>query len=495
MDEDRAKMLIRKFADLHVFVLGDYYLDEYVQCQMLGISPEMPVPRMLEVSRLYAPGAAGNVAANFAALGAKVSAFGILGNDAYGERLKTELQRSAVDTSYLLTDHDRITGTFSRVTVPQVRGTPHHYLRIDRENSSLPSSARIGELTEQLVSNAGKASVIFVADYDETATGCGLISKDLLDSVRNAACRCGALLCGISRRHLGLFKGFDCVLCNRTEAMEMGYSGDLENIGLSVLRDLEVGSFCITLAEEGAILFSSKAVVESKSVPSKLVDPCGAGDCFAAVTALSLCTGAPPDEALDLANYAASLAVRKSGTAAISASELLNELRSVDGTADTKLVIPSELAPLLNQMRAEKKIVFTNGYFDILHSGHIRFLREARRFGDLLVVGINSDRSTYMNKGDGRPVLCEADRIELLTSLECVDYVTVFDELTPINLIRQLQPDVLVKGGNYRVDEVVGKDIVESYHGKIFVVPYQGSVTTRTLIQSIKTASDGTRPK
>jgi D-beta-D-heptose 7-phosphate kinase/D-beta-D-heptose 1-phosphate adenosyltransferase len=498
MDHSSAASIIDSFARRSVVVLGDYYLDEYVHCAIRGISPEMPVLRMLAERREHAPGAAGNLAANLARLGARGGAGGAVGADAAGARLRELLDDCGVDTSGLAAVPDRSTGVLSRVLAAGGGGEgQHHHLRVDYEPSCALSEDFAGRMLEDLARSMKGAEALCLADYDENRPPIGALAPPLAESAIGAARGAGVPVYAASRLHPGNFAGADCLICNEREAALLGYAaGSPAKLVGDIRAKLGLKILCVTRGEAGVICASDSGTIERAAYASAAgpaaKDTCGAGDTFGAALVLATLSGSDLETALELAGIAAGLAVSKAQTGAVSGAEILREIR-YPGVRNEKLVSVQELAGLLDDLRPTRKIVFTNGCFDLFHSGHVHLLRSARAFGDVLVVAINSDRSTSENKGAGRPVLSERNRVEILTALNFVDYVTVFDELTPINIIRRLRPHVLVKGGDYTPDQVVGKDIVTSYGGEVRIVKHEGHSTT-SLIRSIKEASDGTRP-
>ena len=497
MDHTAAAKILDAFRDRSVIVLGDFYLDEYLHCNLRGISPEMPVLRMRAERREQAPGAAGNLAANLSRLGALVYAVGSVGADSAGAQLKGLLEGCKVNVECLLEDPNRCTGVLSRILAAGGGGYYHH-ARIDYEPPRGLSESSSADLLLGLRGCVKRGEALFLADYDENSPRTGVLSPAMARSAISAARDVSLPVYASSRCHPSDFAGADCLICNEREARLVGFS-DAEPPAAAaqdIKRRLGVGTLCVTRGGSGVICACDSGAFEKPAYrPAAAREPrdvCGAGDTFGAALLLAALSGAGIEDCLELAGIAAAISVRKAQAGLVSVSEILREMR-YPGIVNDKLVSVQELAGLLDDLRPTKKIVFTNGCFDLFHSGHVHLLRSARQFGDVLVVAINSDRSTAENKGAGRPVLSERHRVEILTALDFVDYVTVFDELTPINVIRQIKPHVMVKGGDYTPEEVVGRDIVASYGGEVKIVKYQGQ-TTSSLIRSIKTASDGTRP-
>ncbi len=496
MDNERLLKILEGFRGCNVALVGDFYLDQYVHVSNLAISPEMPVMRVVESHREWAPGAAGNVAVNLAALGARVAAFGLIGADGPAEILEQQLRAYDIDCRNLMRLPSRPTGTFTRIIAAGPAGSQHHLLRLDREAASPPANSEVARLLESLEPDIGAFDAVFIADYDETPTRSGVCGPQLVPRILDAAKAKRVLTAASSRRYLHEYSGLDQAFCNVHELATLGFdpSLGLEEFCLAECQKRRLGGIAVTLGEKGAFCVSKGEGFHMDAQSVQAVDTCGAGDSFAAAYLLSLLSRATPKEAARLATANASLAVTKPGTLPVHQHELTREVGGFANRLQKKILSREELLHELGKLKeSHKKIVFTNGCFDILHPGHLHLLGRAKELGDVLVVGLNSDRSTAANKGQGRPILSQEARTQILAAVESVDYLTIFDELTPIALIRAIKPDVLVKGGNYRPEEVVGKDIVEAEGGRVVVLSKWGSFATADIIRSIKVASDGMR--
>lgn len=476
-----------------IVVVGDLYLDEYLFGRAIGVSPEKPVLRVVETRREHALGAAGNVAAGLRALGARVSALGVLGDDEEGARVRGLLERSGVDASGVLAFARRRTGTFTRVVVEGADELEHHEVRLDRESGRALEAQERKRLLRAAEERLTGADALFLADYDESRERTGVLGGEVLDALVAVARRHGLPVAASSRLRAAELPAIETLFVNRAEAVHLGVTTEpLEDAARSAASARRLHDLVVTLGGEGAVVAGPDEALRVDPFPAEVADTCGAGDSFAAAFLLARLGGGDRAAAGRAGAAAASVVVGRRGTSTVSAEELREVLR-FDGRGGGKLLAREELCARLEGLRRQRTIVFTNGCFDLFHAGHVELLRQARACGDLLVVGLNSDRSTRENKGEGRPLLGEADRVAILASLSAVDYVTVFDELTPISLIRAVQPDVLVKGGSYRPGEVVGKDLVEARGGRVVVIPQVGQLSTTRLIQAIKEASDGTR--
>jgi D-beta-D-heptose 7-phosphate kinase/D-beta-D-heptose 1-phosphate adenosyltransferase len=493
---ERTEELLDLFRHKRVIVFGDYFLDRYLLGKVFGASPEMPVLRVTEEKTRYAPGAAGNVAMNLAAMGTSVAALGVIGEDDDSRVLVQLLAGHGINTSNFIVQPDRTVDTITRIVVSNIRGMDQHLIRTDKCNSIPLSKDTIGSLRKKIDTMIEDCDAVLIADYDENVNQCGVVSTELASYVCSVAQSHGILVAGGSRAKLSnLANLMDILFCNMREAQQMlslHSENEFETGIARVVANGRIQTACVTLEEKGVICFSKQSSVKLAANRKAVVDPCGAGDSFASAFLLASISGATATEACSLGIYAAGIAVTKSGTQPINSRELLEEVKS-GGSGIMKLRSIEELREELNWLRGSRKVVFTNGYFDAFHSGHIQFLKKAKELGDILVVAINSDRSTRANKGAGRPLLPESARIQILSALDFVDFITVFDELTPINVILALKPDIIAKGGNYTPAQVVGNNIVETYGGRISIIPYQSTITTQTYISQIKGASDGQR--
>ncbi|MEK6616869.1 MAG: PfkB family carbohydrate kinase [Bacteroidota bacterium] len=479
--------IIKEFGTKKVIVIGDFYLDEYLHCTAERFSPEAPVPRALIHNVEHVPGCASNVAMCFSSLGANVECVGIIGNDEKGGILENALAKKGIFTQGLLRDSNRITGTFSRILI-EGKGSPkQHFIRFDLENKEKISAEAQEKCIEHLKQSLPGAGLLFVADYDESF-GTGLISGDFLEKITALARQNNVKVAGISRININTFRDFDIIVCNKGEIEKaagiMVTNKETMKVAASkILESNNVKTAIVTRGREGSIIFE-KGKAEETEIPAygdEVVDVCGAGDAYSSAYCLSALSDATAHEAGTIASHTAGIAVSKPGTAAVSSDELLTAI-SKGGLAEKAILDRNNLKNELDRLKSHgKKIVFANGYFDFIHSGQIEFLRKSKSKGDVLIVAINSDRSTRENKGEGRPILNEAERISILTALQFVDFVTVFDETTPISLLSFLKPDVLTKGGNYTAEQVVGKNIVESHGGKVELIPLCGTPSAEIL--------------
>jgi len=477
------------FSHATILCLGDVMLDRFAYCDSERISPEAPVPVLLLRRSQSMLGGAGNVARNIAALGGKAILLGIVGDDAAGEELRALIRRTAGLA-------DRTVGSAHRPTVRKTRYLAGHQqlLRIDEEETHSLHPAEEAALIEAVERAIPEADAVILSDYGKATLG--------LDVLREAIGRATALGIPVyvdpKSEDFARYRGATCITPNQRElaaAARMPVAGDAEIIAAAtcVMRDAGAGAILATRSEKGMVLVEASGAVHLEAARAQEVyDVSGAGDTVIAVLALACASGYELPQAMRLANTAAGIVVSKLGTATVELDELLLELsRDVRDKQwhHAKYYSAAEAEMLVRRWKSRGlRVGFTNGCFDIVHAGHVALLAAARAQCDRLIVALNSDPGVRRLKGPKRPVNALADRSAVIAAVESVDAVISFDEETPLDLIRRLQPDVLVKGGDYTVEEVVGAAEVESAGGRVVLVDLiEGRSTTR-LIEAIRGA-------
>ncbi len=459
-----------------IAVVGDYMLDRYVWGDATRVSPEAPVPVVHAAREEDRPGGAGNVVANLVALGAEVACFGFVGEDAGGTDLRAMLADQGATVDGLLACSDRPT-----IQKIRVMARNQQMLRVDREESAAPEAARRDELLAAL--GAAAFDAVVLSDY-----GKGCLGEEVTARVIELARRRGVpALVDPKHRDLGRYRGATLVTPNRAEAEAAAGEalpdlGTLATVGERLRREAGLERLLVTLGPDGMFLLAGED--EAFHLPTaarQVYDVTGAGDTVIAMLAMALAEGVEDELAVKLANAAAGVAVAKVGTTAVGREELIHELQS--STAVGKVFAGADdprHAELLATFRSEgRRVVFTNGCFDILHAGHVRYLAAARGLGDVLLVGLNDDASVRRLKGEERPFNPLLDRAEVLAGLECIDLVISFAEDTPEDLIEAVAPDVLVKGADWRGKGAAGADFVESQGGEVrFIDLLPGRSTT-----------------
>ncbi|MCK1396155.1 D-glycero-beta-D-manno-heptose-7-phosphate kinase [Bradyrhizobium sp. 1] len=468
-----------------VLCVGDLMLDEFVYGEVSRISPEAPTP-VLAVQRTEMNiGGAGNVARNITALGARCIFVSLIGDDMTGKFLKAELASDPLIEPMLVVDRDRPTTRKTRY-VSEHFST--HMLRADAE-----LAAPAPELIEQQLINAAVAAlprvdVVLLSDYAK-----GVLTARVVRHIIDEARRLGKpVIVDPKNANLAFYRGATLLTPNRKEFSEATRrrilsDEDIAEASVEALRMADAEAILVTRSEDGMTLAHRDGdLIHAPAQPSKVRDVSGAGDTVVAVIAVTLATRADWEDALRCATAAAAVAVSKPGTATVSLAELRRKILPAAAlTAEEKIAMSSDILDAqLGEWRKEgQRVGFTNGCFDILHPGHVRVLTQARGACDRLIVGLNSDASVRRLKGPERPVQEERARAEVLAALEAVDLVVIFEEDTPLNLISVIRPSVLVKGGDYTREQVVGHEIVTAYGGEIVIVDILQGHSTTSLVK------------
>jgi len=467
-----------------VLCIGDIMLDEFVYGEVSRISPEAPTPVIAAQRSEIHIGGAGNVARNIASLGAHCVFVGLVGEDDAGARLKAALADHAGIESALVCDP-------SRPTTRKVRFVSEHFsthmLRADWEQAQAASDEIETKLIEAILPQIARADIVLLSDYAK-----GVLTARVIRHTIDAARKLGKrVLVDPKSMNWAIYRGATLLTPNRKEFSEATRSRadtpqSIVDASEDVMRLADCEAILVTQGEHGMTLVPrSGEAIHVPAFPVKVRDVSGAGDTVAAALAVSLAAGADWDTALRMASAAAAVAVGKQGTASVSAAELRRKiLPHATLAAEEKVVsAPNALEAQLAEWKREGlRVGFTNGCFDILHPGHVKVLTAARAACDRLIVGLNSDASVRRLKGADRPVQDEQARAEVLAALEAVDLVVIFEEDTPINLITRITPSVLVKGGDYTREQVVGYEVVEAAGGGVVLVDILQGFSTTALV-------------
>lgn len=478
------EMLSQTLAGKTVLCIGDIMRDEFVYGEVSRISPEAPAP-VIAVQRSESNvGGAGNVARNIAALGARCIFVGLVGDDEAGRALQSALAEEARIEPVLIVDS-------SRPTTRKVRFVSEHFsthmLRADWELAA-PAAPEIEQrLCEAVTPLLARADIVLLSDYAK-----GVLTPRVIRTVIDAARARGVrVIVDPKSLHFELYRGATLLTPNRKEFSEATRSraettAEIAASAQEVLHLAECDALLVTQSERGMTLVPRSG--EAIHVPAhqvKVRDVSGAGDTVAAVIAVLLASGADWEVALRAANAGAAVAVGKQGTATVTLDELRRKLLPEASLAAEEKIVAS-LESLDARVRAWReeglRVGFTNGCFDILHPGHVRVITEARATCDRLIVGLNSDASVRRLKGPDRPVQNERARAEVLAALEAVDLVAIFEEDTPLNLIARIKPMVLVKGGDYTREQVVGHELVTAQGGEVVLVNILPGFSTTSLV-------------
>jgi D-beta-D-heptose 7-phosphate kinase/D-beta-D-heptose 1-phosphate adenosyltransferase len=459
-----------------VAVVGDIMLDEYIIGETSRISPEAPEPIITEYSREYVPGGAANVAVNINALGAHARLYGIVGDDADSRMLRKALAEKGVSDEWLIEMDGRPT---TRKTRMISRG--NQVLRVDHEVTENLDERTAQTITAKII--ADNPDIIVISDYAK-----GMITPDLVSLLVDSEI---LVLVDPKSKDFAKYHGAFVLTPNHSEFLgAAGINDDsIDTIGghaQRMMNDAEIDNLLVTLGPRGMMLIEGDGkLTHIHSAAREVYDVTGAGDTVIGSMACSLAAGASLEDASRLANSAAGVVVGKHKTAVAKPHEIL--AASFGIPVSMKIMERSEMRERAEELKKKgKTIVFTNGCFDLLHIGHITYLNMARALGDLLIVGLNTDRSVQVNKGEGRPIISEIERSRVLAALESVDYVVLFDEETPFDIIDEIKPDILVKGADYEGRLVVGRDIVEASGGRVELLPFIEGNSTSSIIEKIK---------
>ncbi len=476
----------KKILDsLKIIVVGDLMLDKYICGSVSRTSPEAPVP-VVNVKKEYEqPGGGANVALNIRNLGPKVELFGVIGNDDSGILLKELLKESKIQTRGIIVDKQRNTTTKSRIIADN-----QQVVRIDKENTLKIDSRLQDTLISKIKSSINKGSVdaVVFSDYNK-----GVITKKLISEISRLT-RLKNILTIADPKGNDLIKytGVNALTPNTREASDLcGFNiSDDRSLGKAArhLTDkCRLDGIVITRGKEGiSYRLKNKPLKTVSSNAKEVFDVTGAGDTVISTLLVSYLFSNDWDLAVQIANSAAGIIVGRVGTSSLSQNELLSIIESGGDKEDKILDIDSLKNQLYEHKKKGRKIIFTNGCFDLLHPGHLMILKESKALGDILVVALNSDSSVRRLKGKSRPLISEHERASIISSLDCVDYVTIFSEDTPLNTIEQLSPDVIVKGGDYSKEQVVGREHVEKLGGEVVIIPILESFSTSSLVEKIK---------
>jgi D-beta-D-heptose 7-phosphate kinase / D-beta-D-heptose 1-phosphate adenosyltransferase len=478
---------VRDFRSVRALVVGEAMLDSYVRGDASRLSREAPVPIVSVTGRIDAPGGAANTAVNIASLGGHAALDSVVGHDDEAERLKTALERSGVDAKGVVTADGR--GTLSK---ERIQAADQMLVRVDRGSTEPIDAETEDRLIERLIAAYDDADVIIVSDYDY-----GVITDRVLATLRDLQARSPKPLV-VDARDLRRYRRLDvtAVKPNYVEAINLLGEPDQRGTRLRAsqiaangqrLLELTGASIvAVTIDADGVMVFERGAPpYRTYCRPRTDAQAAGGGDTFVATLALALASGAGTPEASELASTAAAIVVGQPGTATCSADDLIGAL-SLGGK---RVVGLADLARRADTYRAQgRRIVFTNGCFDILHRGHVTYLDRAKGLGDVLIVAVNGDDSVRRLKGPSRPINGLDDRLLVLEALSCVDTVVAFDTDTPEPLIEAVRPDVFAKGGDYTRETLPEAELVERLGGTVQILPLVDDRSTTGIIDRARTS-------
>lgn len=476
--------ILDKFSKSKIFVIGDLMVDQYIRGSVNRISPEAPVPILKVENESFMPGGAANVATNINHLGAKVYLFGLLGKDTYGNKLISLLKNMKVDHRGVIQDKSVFTTLKTRIIADN-----QQVARIDKEKKTSYHKKFENQLLNILSKSIKSTNpdAIIISDYCK-----GTLTSDLTRRIISLAKKNNIFIAVDPKgSDYKKYHGADVITPNIKEAeiicgFQIKNEKDLKKACKALKEITNVKCVIVTRGNEGISYYSENNDLKTTPANTREVyDVTGAGDTVVSVLILSSLHTGSWDLAVEIANKAAGIVVERFGTSYVTQQDLIEAFDS-SGYANIYLSeeLPSNIIYELKQLR--KKIVFTNGCFDLFHFGHLSLLKKSRELGDYLVVGINSDKSVRRLKGTGRPIIKQYDRAKLLNSLECVDLVVIFVEDTPLKLIKMINPDIIVKGGDYSPEKVIGKKYVEGKGGKVVIIPLVEGISTTNLLRKLK---------
>jgi D-beta-D-heptose 7-phosphate kinase/D-beta-D-heptose 1-phosphate adenosyltransferase len=468
-----------KNAKPNILVVGDLMIDHYLWGSCERISPEAPVQVVDIAKETTVLGGAGNVINNLNALGANVSVSSVMGNDEIGSELLEMLHTINVDTTNIITQNERKTSKKSRIIA-----VSQQILRYDKESKSDISDTSVEKILSTLKQSISSYDIVILSDY-----GKGVLTDALCEGIISLANSANVkVLVDPKGSDFSKYRGAYLLTPNKKEAVlatgiDINDKDSLEQALLKLKSECDLGVSLITLSEDGIATYDKKVEI-FPTVAKEVFDVTGAGDTVIASIAFALSAGKTIQESAAFANLAAGVVVGKIGSAIVTLPEIEEYEASLHkSTSDAHIKSFSDIQAIVNRYRLNgKKVVFTNGCFDILHVGHVKYLQIAKSFGDILIVGLNSDASVSRLKGPTRPVNIAEDRAYLLAALEAVDFVVPFTEDTPYELIKMIEPDVLVKGGDYEGKEVVGTE----FAGELKLVDFVDGKSTTKTIQKIQ---------
>jgi len=481
--------LVSRAARPRILVVGDVMLDRYLIGDVERISPEGPIPVLRVAREEHRLGGAGSVAAMLAALGADVQLTAVVGDDPEGGTVRRLLGEIEVDADAVLAAPGRSTTVKERLLGRTHSRHPQQMVRVDREETGPIDGPLCERLLRLVAERLGGLDLLLVSDYAK-----GVCAGDFIPRLVELARAAGLPVVADPVRGADYtrYAGCRCITPNRTEtATALSRAIDSPGVGLEAARELlrfGVEAAMVTLDRDGIAWADAAGNAALFPVKARQVyDITGAGDMVLAAVGYALAAGADWRTAVELANLAGGMEVQRLGVQPITRHELLAELaRGAYDPGQKILPLDGLLVELRRRRAAGQTVAMTNGCFDLLHPGHVASLEAARRHGDLLVVGLNSDRSVRELKGPGHPIVDERGRAEMLAALACVDYVVLFDEPSVYGLIERVLPDVLVKSAQYAHDEVVGHEVVERHGGRVVRVPMKRGYSTSRLLERLR---------
>ncbi|MCI8654228.1 MAG: D-glycero-beta-D-manno-heptose-7-phosphate kinase [Angelakisella sp.] len=476
--------VLDRLSGQKVIVFGDFMVDEYLQGSVSRVSPEAPVPVVLVQKQSRRLGGAGNVVLNLKALGAQATAVGLIGADTNGDWLIGQLKASGVDASGILRTRGIVTCTKTRITAQH-----QQLLRYDCEVVQDAGRDFLSFLSAEINRLTAEACAVIISDYGKGAVT-DQTAKIVISAARERAI---PVIVDPKGKHYCKYTGATACTPNLKElktavGRELHGEDDICQAGMELCQKCGIEYILVTRSEDGmSLIHGADGTKEDyPAIAKEVIDVTGAGDTVIAVFTLCFAAGAANSQCCTTANLAASIVVSKFGAATASVGEIRALLQTTT-KQHSKIVSKEEAVRTAAALhRQGKRVVFTNGCFDIVHAGHISSFRKAREYGDVLFLALNSDASVRRIKGDKRPIVTQEHRLTLLESISEIDYLVLFDEDTPETLIREIRPDVLIKGKDWEGKAVAGGDFVQEYGGQVCFIDLEEGLSTTNIINKIR---------
>lgn len=471
---------LHNIRNLNVLVFGDFMVDKYISGSVSRISPEAPVPVLEVKSKKSKLGGAGNVVKNIAVLGARTRTIGCIGTDEDGEWLLNELKAHGSDVHFMKQSKD-----YHTIVKTRLVSKNQQFLRMDEETIKDISDEFFQMVKENVEEIFRNIDVFVISDYAKGAVR-GDLSRFFIDYANQKGIitivdpkgkdytkYAGATICTPNMNELRIVTG---------EMLES--ENDIRNAGALLRQRIDLNCLMITRSEKGiTIIKEDDDKNDFPAIEKDVIDVTGAGDTVVSIVAVCMGIGYSVEDCCTVANLAASIVCSKFGAASVTLNELIGELMLSGEFKEVSAQVAKYIVAGLKDKG--KRVVMTNGCFDLLHAGHVHSFLQAKKYGDVLIVAVNSDSSVKKIKGDKRPIISEKNRIKMLCSLECVDYVVLMEETTPENIIKCIQPDVVVKGADWKGKEMPEQETIESYGGKLEFIDLEEGLSTTNIIKKI----------
>ena len=476
----KINSIFNLFKKTRVFLVGDIMLDQYVFGKINRISPEAPVPIFLAHKYKEMLGGSGNVLTNLISLGTDTFYLSLIGKDEPGNKIRKLLNNLSLKNYYLVSDSSRKTTVKTRYIA-----NSQQIIRVDEEQSKNISKEKENKLIKIIDKSIKNQDIIIVSDYNK-----GVITKRLSEYIIKKANSLNLpIVIDPKNKDFSIYRNATLITPNQMEAseitqMKLENNIEAENCGRMMMKKYNFKKVLITRGEKGLSLISKKSAIHSPTSAKEIFDVSGAGDTVLAVVAACIPNKINEDKVLSLANKAAGKVIAKIGTSSISIDELLENKNGY--SKDKVMSLKSLIEVIKKEKKKGLKIGFTNGCFDILHYGHINYLEKSKQNCDKLIVALNSDESVRFLKGKERPINNQNYRALVLSSLQCCDYIIIFDQKTPLSIIKKIKPDLITKGGDYKNKKIIGENEVESWGGKVLKLDLIKDLSSTKVIKKLK---------